>query len=66
MNFQEALNNLRERGISQEKIADFCGVRPSHISTINLGKVIEPRWSLGEKIRQLHIKYCGYDLADKG
>jgi predicted transcriptional regulator len=54
MDWKKLISELVEEGLTQQKIAEACGVRQSVISELRSGKIKDPRWTYAERLRILH------------
>jgi transcriptional regulator with XRE-family HTH domain len=52
MDWKNIIHELQESGMTQQEIADACNTGQSHISSLANGKRHEPRYSLGDRLRQ--------------
>lgn len=53
MNWQTIVAELREGGMTQQQIADFCKCRQPAIQALGSGKTTDPSWSLGDALVRL-------------
>lgn len=63
MNFPELLNELKASGVSWERIAAHCDVSISTVFGWRRG--IDPRYSDGEKVIDLHAKTIVGKMVEK-
>lgn len=56
MNWPQLLIDLSARGYTQPEIAKRCGCSQSMISDLSRGKTLDPRFSLGLALRQMHAR----------
>lgn len=54
MDWKKLLSDLRERGWTQQLLANQVGASQSAISDLNSGKTKDPSHSLGSVLQQLH------------
>lgn len=54
MNWQAILTDLRERGWTQQLIADRIGASQAAISDLSSGKTKKPTYALGRALELLH------------
>ena len=57
--FVKLLAELKAKGIKQQFVADSLAVSKSNISEIATGKNINPLFSTGDGIVQIHKEHCG-------
>lgn len=47
----------RERGLTQEALAEKAGIKQAHLSALELGKVVAPEWATVRRLsRALKVK----------
>ena len=56
MNWIELMADLRNAGLSQDRIAKEIGITQASVSDIATGKTKTPRWETGSALVALHKK----------
>jgi hypothetical protein len=55
----QLLLEIRSKGMKNKGIASFTGASERNVRALFAGEVNEPRFSVGEKIKDLHERLCG-------
>lgn len=53
MNWQTILTKLRERGLTQQDVAFYCGCSQASVSELAIGRVPEPKYKTGVALDKL-------------
>ncbi len=59
MDWPTLIAALQAAGITQQEIADRCGVSQSTISELKRGTITSPSFDFGTKLVALHKSHCG-------
>jgi len=58
VNFQGLLKDLKREGLTQQQVADICGVSQATINRLYRRLQIDPLYSTGAAIVELHRVRC--------
>jgi len=56
--FQQIVTDLRASGLMQQRIADTCACSQPNIMRLEQEADLNPRWSTGQALIQLHARTC--------
>lgn len=58
MDWKRLLKELNAAGVTQPRIAEFCGVGQSTVSELARGVTKSPSYDFGSKLVQMHGTHC--------
>jgi transcriptional regulator with XRE-family HTH domain len=58
MDWKKLLEDLKDAGWSQSRIAERCGVAQATVSELARGVTGEPGFGFGDALRKLHTEVC--------
>jgi transcriptional regulator with XRE-family HTH domain len=64
MDWKKLIAELTEAGVTQEQIAQHCGVSQSSVSDLGRGATKSPRWEFASKLQALHAEKVGPRTAN--
>lgn len=65
MDFAQIIRDLMSTGMTQAEIAREVGRKPSWPSMLLAGGLVEPAYSVGQKLIALHAQRCGKQTPQK-
>lgn len=58
INWRRVVSNLSKRGLGMTQVATAAGIPASHLQGLWRGEVLEPPFSVGLKLLDLHLDRC--------